>query len=174
MRTSFMMPIENCSKMTKNPFQQVLRCPTLLKWWINLDRHSSRFFSWTTRQLERMQWQHTLSLLALWFLAHLFSLELAVSWNAKDFGVKPDLKIEFPWSLSYLWVFVVLALFEVMVSEPLFGISGINLSASSPHRWNQWKLARSSGPSAAASRTFTWWVFIGFFFYVRVMAFHFY
>ncbi len=119
-----------------------------------------------------MQWQHTLSLLALWFLAHLFSLKLAVSWNAKDFAVKPDLNIAFPWSLSYLWVFVVLALFEVMVSDPLFGISGINLSVSSPHRWNQWKLARSSGPSAAASRTFTWWVFIQlllFFVYICVV-----
>lgn len=42
----------------------------------------------------------------------------------------------------------------------LIRISRMNLSVSSPHRWSLWKPARCSGPSAAASLTFTWWVFM--------------
>lgn len=89
------------------------------------------FFSWTTRQLERMQWQHTFSFCAVniflfyFFLAPIPSLWSCLSADGKDFAVKLDLNIEFPWSLSYLWVFLILALFEVMISVPLFGISRI-------------------------------------------------
>lgn len=57
-------------------------------------------------------------------------------------------------NLSYLCVSVL----GFVWCDPI-RICRMNLSLSFPHRWSRWKLARSSGPSAAASRTFTWWVF---------------